>query len=139
MENIYPDLNLIDLISEKHLALRRAVGELDGNRLNKTETHILSILERYEPMSISEISRRIHISRQGTHKSIQGLLAQNMIITTDTKENQRDRNVTITQKGRDYNRQLLELKLELEQQIVLRLGEDKIKVIKSILSEEWLE
>ncbi|MNW31254.1 MarR family protein [compost metagenome] len=139
MENIYPDLNLIDLISEKHLALRKAVGELDGNRLNKTETHILSILERQEPMSISEIGRRIHISRQGTHKSIQGLLAQNMITTTDTKENQRDRNVTITQKGRDYNRQLLEMKLELEQQIVLRLGEEKIAAIKSILNEEWLE
>ncbi|WP_028591018.1 MarR family winged helix-turn-helix transcriptional regulator [Paenibacillus massiliensis] len=139
MENIYPDLNLIDLISEKHLALRRAVGELDGNRLNKTETHILSILERHEPMSISEISRRIHISRQGTHKSIQGLLAQDMIATTDTKANQRDRNVTITQKGRDYNHQLLAFKLELEQQIVLRLGEAKISAIKSILSEEWLD
>jgi len=139
VENIYPDLNLIDLICEKHLALRKAVGELDGNRLNKTETHILSILERQEPMSISEIGRRIHISRQGTHKSIQGLLAQNMITTADTKENQRDRNVTISQKGRDYNRQLLEMKLELEQQIVLRLGEEKIAVIKSILNEEWLE
>lgn len=139
MENNLPEINLIDLISEKHLALRKKVAELDDSGLNKTETHILSVLESHPYLSISEISRHIHLSRQGAHKSVQGLLERELIETVDSEANHRDRYLAITPKGRECNRQQLEIKLTLEQRILTKLGEDKASLIRSVFQEEWLD
>lgn len=130
-------INLIDLISDKHTVLRKRVGELDGNRLNKTETHILVILEAQEHMTISEISRHIHISRQGTHKCVQGLLAQELIAPDNNAAS--DHYFVITPKGRQHNAELLKIKLELEKRIIERLGQDTIDEIKSLFLREWLD
>lgn len=37
-------MNLIDLLSEKHLALRKIVTDKDPDQINKTESHILAVL-----------------------------------------------------------------------------------------------
>ncbi|MFD2880669.1 hypothetical protein ACFTAO_39580 [Paenibacillus rhizoplanae] len=44
---------------------------MSSEPLNKTETHILAMLEQHGVLSISEISRLISISRQGTQKDDQ--------------------------------------------------------------------
>ncbi|MNW58626.1 hypothetical protein D3C74_365040 [compost metagenome] len=139
MEKDLAELNLIDLISEKHLGLRKIVSDLDDNQLNKTETHILSILEAHNYLSISQISRRIHLSRQGTHKSVQSLLLRELIATVNIKDNQRDRYLKITPKGLECNQQLLEIKMELEQRIQKKLGKEKLALIKTIFQENWLD
>ncbi|MNO27601.1 MarR family protein [compost metagenome] len=138
MNNHLQGMNLIDLLSEKHLALRKIVTDQDPDQINKTESHILAVLEAHQMLSISEISRIINISRQGTHKSIQGLLARNYVEAVEVEGNQRDKNITLTLKGIECNQRMMVTKLELEQKIANKLGAANVELLKSLLKEEWL-
>ncbi|MBT2293338.1 winged helix-turn-helix transcriptional regulator [Paenibacillus albidus] len=133
------ELNLIDLLSEKHLFLRQKVTELSPGQINKTESHIMAVLEAHKMLSISEISRIINISRQGTHKSIQGLLSRGYIEGVDVANNQRDKHLVLTPKGIESNRKMLIVKRQLEQQIADKLGPERIELVKALLKEDWLE
>lgn len=133
------EMNLIDLLSEKHLALRKKVTQMDPDNINKTESHILAVLEVHSMLSISEISRIINISRQGTHKSIQGLLSQGYVEAVEVAGNQRDKHIVLTPKGIECNRKMLVIKKQLEQQIINKLGNKKVELIKALLKEDWLE
>lgn len=86
MKEYMSGLNLVDMISEKHKVLRDKVNEMSGEPLNKTETHILAMLEQHGVLSISEISRLISISRQGTQKTINNLLAEGYVDTAAKEE-----------------------------------------------------
>lgn len=115
-------MNLVDLLSEKHLVLRKTVTDRMDEPMNKTESHILAVLENQPMLSISEISRMITISRQGTHKSIQGLLARAYVEIVDVQGRVRDKHLVITPKGRECNQRMLVIKEELEQEITARLA-----------------
>ncbi|MEF2967026.1 MarR family winged helix-turn-helix transcriptional regulator [Paenibacillus sp. M1] len=130
--------NLIDLISDKHTALRKQVGDLSDDGINKTEAHILAVLEAYHKLSISEVARKIGISRQGTHKSIQGLLAGEYIEVAHGQGNERDKQIVLTPKGADYCRQTAIIKDRLERQIADKLGKDQVELLKKMLREPWL-
>lgn len=71
------DLNLIDLISEKHANLRKMVRDEWANKgeeyISDTESYMLALLER-QKMTVSQLARQIDISRQGAHKCAKGLL-----------------------------------------------------------------
>jgi DNA-binding MarR family transcriptional regulator len=138
MDNQLQEMNLIDLLSEKHLVLRKLVTDQDPEQINKTESHILAVLEAHQMLSISEISRIINISRQGTHKSIQGLLSRHYVETVEVEGNQRDKNITLTQKGIECNQRMMVTKLELEQKIANKLGAVNVALLKSLLKEDWL-
>ncbi|KTD85623.1 MarR family winged helix-turn-helix transcriptional regulator [Paenibacillus etheri] len=138
MDNHLQEMNLIDLLSEKHLVLRKIVTDQDPDQINKTESHILAVLEAHQMLSISEISRIINISRQGTHKSIQGLLSRNYVEAVEVEGNQRDKNIILTQKGIECNQRMMITKIELEQRIANKLGAANVELLKSLLKEEWL-
>lgn len=130
--------NLIDLISDKHAFLRKKVSEWSNDDINKTEAHILAVLEAYERLSISEIGRRIGITRQGTHKSIQGLLAGGYIDVTQGQGNERDKQVVLTPKGLEYCRNAAMIKKRLEQLIADNLGQERVELLRKLLQEPWL-
>jgi DNA-binding MarR family transcriptional regulator len=138
MDNHLQEINLIDLLSEKHLVLRKTVTDQDPDQINKTESHILAVLEAHQMLSISEISRIINISRQGTHKSIQGLLSRNYVEAVEVEGNQRDKNIILTQKGIECNQRMMITKIELEQRIANKLGAANVELLKSLLKEVWL-
>lgn len=89
-------------------------------------------------LSISEISRIIHISRQGTHKSIQGMLSRGYVEAVEVEGNQRDKNIVLTPKGIECNNRMMITKIELEQQIAAKLGVTNVELLKSLLKEDWL-
>ncbi|MGN7764366.1 MarR family winged helix-turn-helix transcriptional regulator [Paenibacillus sp. P32E] len=138
MKDYIQNLNLIDLISEKHKALREEVNGRSSYPLNKTETHILAMLELHSLLSISEISRLIHISRQGAQKCINGLLAEEYVKIAQVVGNARDKHITLTGKGSEACRSMLEIKVEMERQIIDRLGQEQVELLKKLLTEEWL-
>ncbi|WP_339316133.1 helix-turn-helix domain-containing protein [Paenibacillus sp. FSL R10-2734] len=138
MDNHLQEMNLIDLLSEKHLVLRKIVTDQDPDQINKTESHILAVLEAHQMLSISEISRIINISRQGTHKSIQGLLSRDYVEAVEVEGNQRDKNIILTQKGIECNQRMMITKIELEQRIADKLGAANVELLKALLKEEWL-
>ena len=133
------ELNLIDLLSEKHFTLRKKVIDSFEEELNKTETHILAILEAHHTLSISEISRIINLSRQGAHKSVQGLLSRGYVRGVQIEDNLRDKYLTLTEKGLQANAHMLNIKQQLEHEITHKLGVSNVELLKKLLKEDWLE
>lgn len=138
MKDYILDLNLIDLISEKHKALREKVNNISDERLNQTEAHILAKLELHGRLSISEISRQINISRQGAQKYINVLLTEGYVETARVEGNSRDKHIALTPKGIDVCSRMLEIKQGIEQQISDVIGEDQVLLLKKLLAEDWL-
>jgi DNA-binding MarR family transcriptional regulator len=137
-DNYLNKLNLIDLISEQHLQLRDKVSQLSVDDVNKTEGHILAVLERETRLTISEMSKIIHISRQGTHKCVQGLLAKQYVTILPIEGNLRDKHVMLTEKGKRCCHNLLQIKQEMENQIVEKLGKEQVEALKILLQRNWL-
>lgn len=132
-------VNLVDLMSEKHLFLRRKVGELDGEELNRTETHILAVVEQNGSLSISDIGRAVSLTRQGTHKSVLGLIERGYLAESEQSDNRRDRRVTLTDQGQQACDDQLAIKRELERRAAEKLGAENVEWLKRLLLEEWLE
>jgi DNA-binding MarR family transcriptional regulator len=89
-------------------------------------------------LSISEISRIINISRQGTHKCIQGLLSRGYVEGVEVEGNLRDKHIVLTTQGLECNQNMMNIKIQLEQQIQNKLGQSNVELIKALLKEEWL-
>ncbi len=132
-------VNLVDLMSEKHLFLRRKVGELDGEELNRTETHILAVVEQNGSLSISDIGRAVSLTRQGTHKSVLGLIERGYLAESEHPDNRRDRRVILTDRGQQACDDQLAIKRELERRAAEKLGAENVEWLKRLLLEEWLE
>ncbi|NGZ74731.1 MarR family winged helix-turn-helix transcriptional regulator [Saccharibacillus alkalitolerans] len=131
--------NLIDLMSEKHLELRRKVAEMDGEVLNRTETHILVVVEAAGRISISEIGRAVSLTRQGTHKSVQGLLEGGYLEESEDSPSRRERCMRLTERGQKACDKQLAIKGKLEKRIELKLGAEQVRLLKRLLEEEWTD
>ena len=138
MKEYIRGLNLIDLVSEKHKVLREKVSAGSGDPLNHTETHILAKLELHGRLSISDISRRISISRQGAQKVVNSLLEQGYVETVQVEGNSRDKYISLTAGGLEVCRRMLEIKQRIEQEIAAKIGTEQVKLLKQLLAEDWL-
>jgi hypothetical protein len=73
------NLDLIDLISERHLLLRSIIENLWNNSsdiyISNSEWFIMTRTYKKQP-TISYVSKHVDISRQGTHKLIKSLEAR---------------------------------------------------------------
>ncbi len=138
MSDVKRSLGLIDLISEKHMELRKKLHEASGQPVNKSEAHILAVLDANGVLSISQIGRLIGMTRQGVHKYMQGLQTAGLVIPSTTDGNARDRRVELTPQGRETVRLLEETKRRLEEEITRRLGEAETKQLLELLRGKWL-
>ena len=134
------NLNLVDLISEKHAKLRTMVrnswAEKGEEPVTDTESRILALLER-EPLTVSQIAIKIDMSRQGIHKCAQGLISREYIRVEAIEGNSRDKILLITDKGIRFCNETLIIKEKFEDDIKKSIGEDNFKILKETLKETW--
>jgi DNA-binding MarR family transcriptional regulator len=138
MSDVKRSLGLIDLISEKHMELRKKLHEASGQPVNKSEAHILAVLEANGVLSISQIGRLIGMTRQGVHKYMLGLQTAGLVAPATTDGNARDRRVELTPQGRETVSLLEQTKQQLEAEITRRLGEAETERLVELLRGKWL-
>ncbi|MFM9327072.1 MarR family winged helix-turn-helix transcriptional regulator [Paenibacillus mesotrionivorans] len=138
MSDVKRSLGLIDLISEKHMELRKKLHEASGQPVNKSEAHILAVLEANGVLSISQIGRLIGMTRQGVHKYMLGLQTAGLVAPATADGNARDRRVELTPHGRETVRLLEETKQRLEEEITRRLGKAEMERLLELLRGKWL-
>jgi DNA-binding MarR family transcriptional regulator len=138
MSDVKRSLGLIDLISEKHMELRKKLHEASGQPVNKSEAHILAVLEANGVLSISQIGRLIGMTRQGVHKYMLGLQTAGLVAPATTDGNARDRRVELTPQGRETVSLLEQTKQQLEAEITRHLGEAETERLVELLRGKWL-
>lgn len=142
MENYLENLNLIDLISEKHKKLRKEVMNLWAKKhseyISDSEAHMLGTINIRE-MTVAEIARKMNISRQGAHKCAKKLIDNGYIVLKSVEGNNRDKLIVLTKKGEEYCKEMLILKQQLEEKIIKKLGIENIEFFKEFLRKDWID
>ncbi len=140
MNSDFKSLNIIDLISEKHAKLRKMVIEtwvnMGEERVSDTESYMMALIEKNE-LTVAQIGRIIGISRQGAHKCAKGLIERGYIIIENQDISSREKVLSLTEKGERFCRETLILKEKFETEIIKAIGEEKFKILKDCLSENW--
>ena len=141
MDEYFKDLNLIDLLSEKHKKLRKEVMKLwlerKGEYITDTEAHMLGMIDA-KCMTVAEIARKMNISRQGAHKCAKKLIDSEYIKMNVIEGNNRDKLLVLTKKGQDYCCEMLILKQQVEEEIKNKLGHENVELLKKLLRKDWI-
>lgn len=134
------NLNIIDLISEKHIALRREVeerwSESGEEEITHTEAMLLAKINMGK-ISIAEVARQANISRQAMHKCAKKLEDRGYLKFISNENNQTY--TILTEKGVLYCEKSNELKEKIEKEIEDILGKENIKIIKKMLEKKWIK
>ncbi len=132
------DLNIIDLISEKHIILRREVeerwAESEEEDISHTEALLLAKINMGK-ISIAEVARQANVSRQAMFKCAKKLEARGYLKFVINESN--NKYTELTSKGKDYCKKSKKLKEQLEQEISDVLGKEKVEILKELLNRSW--
>jgi DNA-binding MarR family transcriptional regulator len=89
------------------------------------------------PMSMAEIARRLAISRQAVHKTVNELARRGVLEIRDDPERGNSKLVSYTQRGKELNRGGARIIEEIEQRLVRRLGAQQVAKLKAMLAADW--
>ncbi|QAA33113.1 MarR family transcriptional regulator [Clostridium manihotivorum] len=142
MNEYLKELNLIDLVSEKHKRLRSEVMkrwiDKDGEEITDTESHFLAMLNK-NSMTIAQAARKIRVSRQAAHKCAMKLIDEEYVKVIPIEGNKKEKLVLLTAKGQSYCDEMLKIKKKIEDEISLRIGKDKTEELKVLLRTDWID
>ncbi|MBW8383580.1 MAG: winged helix DNA-binding protein [Youngiibacter sp.] len=140
MKPILENLDLIDLISERHLLLRKITektwNDRSGISMSNSEWFIMARIYGIRP-TLAQVSKSVDISRQATHKLVRGLESRGLVIIEDSTENNKDKCIRMTPLGEECYEKNLALKAELIDRIADHIGCDKVSLLKEILMTDW--
>jgi len=134
------NLDLIDLISERHVLLRR-ICEKSWNdnsniHISNSEWYIMARIYK-KKTALSYVTKHVDISRQATHKFVKNLESKGLIEITNSTNNNKDKCLQLTPLGEECYEINLSQKATIEQKIAEEIGADKIEILKDILKLDW--
>lgn len=129
-------LDLFDLISERHSTIRRLLeekwNEMSDISISNSEWYIMSKVNNNQP-TISMVAKHVQISRQAAHKFIKKLASKGLVeIASGT--NNREKRIQLTELGQICVDKYIVLKKEIEKKIAEKV---EIEQLKTILKSEW--
>lgn len=104
--------------------------------LTDAEARILAVLKG-ESLTISEVARRLEISRQAVHKTVANLVNAELLKLESIPDNARDKRIVFTKKGEEMKVSAAKLLRELESDVEAILGPDNFKTLKMLLAKDW--
>ena len=133
------NLNIIDLISEKHIILRREVEDrwkaIDEEEISHTEALLLAKISMGR-IALAEVARQANVSRQAMYKCAKKLEDRGYLKFVADENN--NKYTELTEKGVEYCEKSIDLKEKIEEEISKIIGLDKLKLIKELLNKEWI-
>lgn len=139
MDKNLENLNIIDLVSEKHIILRRVVEEQwaanEEEEISHTEALLLAKLYMGK-ISLAEVARHANISRQAMYKCAKKLEEKGYLVFVADSGHHKYTN--LTPKGIEYCQRSQTLKENIESEIIKTLGEDSFNLLKDLLKKSWL-
>ena len=130
------NLDLIDLLSEHHILLRRITEKLWNDSsdiyISNSEWFIIARIYQKQP-TISYVSKQVDISRQATHKLIKSLESKGLVVVKNVENNKKDKCIKLTALGEECYEKNESLKATIEKKIADHIGNEKLILLKDIL------
>lgn len=134
------NLDLIDLLSERHIATRRisesAWNDASEIHISNSEWYIMAKIYKKQP-TIAYVTKNVDISRQAIHKFIKSLAAKGLVEVQNVENNRKEKCIRLTALGEEYYEKHEALKVQLENEIAEKIGKDQMKILKDILRADW--
>lgn len=89
------------------------------------------------PLSISDLARRLAISRQSVHETVSLACEMGLVELADHPDNRRVRIVRFTEAGKRMSRTVLAADRRMERELAGRIGAGNVATLKRILSMAW--
>ncbi|AZU64572.1 MarR family winged helix-turn-helix transcriptional regulator [Neobacillus mesonae] len=133
-------LDLIDLLSERHLLLREITEKLwnDSSEIyiSNSEWFIMARIYKKQP-TISYVSKNVDISRQAVHKFIKKLESKGLVEIMNVENNNKEKCIKLTPLGEECYEKNAALKASLEKKIADTIGEKQVAFLKDLLKSDW--
>ncbi|MCM3497640.1 MarR family winged helix-turn-helix transcriptional regulator [Paenibacillus sp. FSL K6-1566] len=133
-------LDLIDLISERHVLLRTLNDRLwhksHDLHISNSEWFIMARIYKRQT-TISHVAKQVDISRQATHKFIKNLEAKGLVEVSRAQHNNKDKCIRLTKFGEECFEHNEAIKAKLEAKITASIGEEQADQLKRILTMDW--
>ena len=137
----FQQLDLLDLISERHVKLRKAAEKQWNERndiyISRSEWFILARIFQKEATTISFISKSLDITRQATHKFIKQLREKGLVEVGSLENNKKEKRIQLTPFGLECYEKNEALKAEIEYEIGENIGHERVEQLKAILKMDW--
>ncbi|SHG63913.1 DNA-binding transcriptional regulator, MarR family [Ornithinibacillus halophilus] len=134
-------LDIVDLISERHLLLRKHTENLWNENsdiyLSNSEWVILSKVYEKQKTTISYVTKHVDITRQATHKFIKRLDEKGLVEIKQLENNKKQKSIELTTLGKECYEKNEALKAILEKEIANKVGKEKLIQLKEILEMDW--
>ena len=134
------NMDLIDMVSERHLQLRKLTEKLWNDSsdiyLSNSEWFIMARIYKKQP-TIAYVSKNVDISRQATHKFIKNLEAKGLVEISNVENNKKDKCIRLTKLGEECYEKNQSLKANLEKEIADKIGSEQLKLLKDLLKLDW--
>ncbi|MEH7418732.1 winged helix DNA-binding protein [Neobacillus drentensis] len=134
------NLDLIDLLSERHLLLRRITEEMWNDssdiHISNSEWFIMARIYKRQP-TIAFVSKNVDISRQAVHKFIKSLQSKDLVEVMNVKNNNKEKCIRLTSLGEECYEKNEALKASLEKKIAGKIGERQLGFLKDLLKSDW--
>lgn len=134
------DLDLIDVLSERHLQLRKVIEQLwntnSDMNLSNSEWFMMARIYQKQP-TIAYVSRNVDISRQATHKLIKKLEEKGLVEVSNVRDNKKDKYIRLTDLGEACYEKNEALKADQERKIADNIGHEKFRILNNILKSDW--
>lgn len=140
MDSKIQNLDLIDVLSDRHLQLRKITEALWNDSsdidLSNSEWFIMARIYKKQP-TIAWISKQVDISRQATHKFIKNLESKGLVEIDNVNNNKKNKCIRLTQLGEECYEKNELLKANLENKIENKIGHEHVRFLKEILKSDW--
>ncbi|WHX49037.1 MarR family winged helix-turn-helix transcriptional regulator [Paenibacillus woosongensis] len=134
------NLNLIDLISERHVLLRNLNSqwwnESHDLHISNSEWFIMARIYKKQP-TIAYVTKLVDISRQATHKLIKNLESKGLVEISKVQHNNKDKCIRLTKLGEECFEKREVIKATLEAKIIETIGVEQATQLKKILQSDW--
>lgn len=133
--------DIIDLISERHIQLRREVQVetsllMPEIQLSNIEWYIIDKIA-YDRISLVNLSENIHKSRQAIHKTVKQLDSKNILKIVESPENKKEKCVILTEFGVQCYEIYIESKKTIKAHLKKVIGHNDMNNLKNILICNW--
>lgn len=99
--------------------------------------HRLFAHMRHRPMSISDLARRMGLSRQAVHKTVGEAMRHGLVEFVDSESDKRIKLVRFSEKGLEMSAIAAKSIAKLEKRLEARIGKEDLDTLHRILSKDW--
>ncbi len=136
----FENLDLIDILSERHLLLRRVTEKLWNDSsdisISNSEWFIMARIYKKQP-TIAYVSKNVDITRQAVHKFIKSLHSKGLVEVMNVENNNKEKCIKLTSLGEECYEKNAELKASLVKKVADKIGEKQVAFLKELLKSDW--